>query len=104
MDYRELLELITYFRTGLYKNAKVYHAGNCLVMSQILKHYLQLFDIKTDLINVRVKYLKHRTNHYCLQMQDGFIIDATASQFNGMPKVYIGVLPKNYLTPKLVGT
>lgn len=98
MKEPELLEYITDFVEGLLKKANVKHAGNCLVMSQILQPYLQLFlDIRTEIINTWVKQDDDLVNHYCLQMKNGKIIDATASQFSGMPKVYIGVRPKYYL-------
>ncbi len=100
MTQNELLELVTDFSQGLLKKAKVTHAGNCLLMSEILKEYLSLFGISTLLINVKVREVSKKINHYCLIMENGDIVDATASQFNNMPIVYIGELPANYLKVK----
>lgn len=97
VDDKKLAKLISEFVIGLLKKAKVTHAGNCLAMSEILCSYLKLFGVHTKVINVHVKRKKNRRNHYCLQMQSGEIIDATASQFKGMPKIYIGIRPENYL-------
>lgn len=88
--------LIDDFVTGLLKKANVTHAGNCLVVSEVLHSYLDIFSIDTTLINVTVKEDCNDINHYCLQMPDGNIIDATASQFKGMPKIFIGDMPTNY--------
>lgn len=95
-----LLELIEDFTTGLLKKANCYHAGNCLTMSQVLKYYLEIFNIKSELMNAKVKQGRNRINHYFLRLEDGTILDATASQFRNMPKIYIGVMPVNYLNPK----
>lgn len=89
--------LIYEFVDGLLKYAKCNHAGNCLVMSEILQSYLYLFGIDTKLINVKVNQSRKKINHFCLKMNDGLIIDPTASQFKDMPKVYIGDLPNNYI-------
>lgn len=93
----DLLLLVNEFVTGLLKYAKVSHAGNCLAVSEILHEYLDIFSIDTTLINVTVKEDDNDINHYCLQMPCGKIIDATASQFKGMPKIFIGNMPSNYL-------
>jgi len=92
----DLLIFVDEFITGLLKYAKVTHAGNCLAVSEVLHEYLDVFSIDTTLINVTVKEGKNDINHYCLQMPDGKIIDATASQFEGMPKIFIGDMPTNY--------
>jgi hypothetical protein len=96
MSKSDLTELVVDFVEGLLKKAKVKHAGNCLVMCQIVQAYLLLFKIDTFLMNVIVKQGRKEINHYVLKMIDGTIIDATASQFKDMPKVYIGKMPKNY--------
>jgi len=83
------------FVVGLLRFANISHAGNCLVMSQILHRHLLLFSIKTKVINVEVKQGKKTINHYCLLQNNGLIIDATASQFKGMPQVFIGEMPLN---------
>lgn len=92
----ELFSLVTDFIVGLKRKAKVDHAGNCLVMSEILKEYLYLFGIETKIINVSVSLPDKKINHYCLKMNDGNIIDATASQFSWLPEVYIGQMPANF--------
>lgn len=91
-----LIVIVDDFVTGLLKYAKVNHAGNCLAVSEILRGYLNLFNINTCLINVIVNEDDNDINHYCLQTPNGTIIDATASQFKGMPKIFIGDMPANY--------
>lgn len=98
----DLLTAVTDFVAGLLLLAKVSHAGNCLVMSQVVQKYLLLFDINTKLINVKIDENGQKINHYCLEMEDGKIIDPTASQFKEMPKVFIGKLPSNYLNKRYV--
>lgn len=91
------------FVYGLLKRAKVKHAGNCLVMCEVLQEYLLVFwRIRTLLKNCQVKRGSESVNHYYLEQEDGTIIDPTACQFedqNGkqMPQVYFGKLPTNYL-------
>jgi hypothetical protein len=35
--------------------------------------------------------------HFWLKLPDGRILDPTASQFKGMPQIYLGALPENYI-------
>ncbi len=102
----EFHKIILNFITGLLKKANCNHAGNCLLMSEILQQYLIIFcAVKTKIINCKVKQNRKLINHYCLKMNNGEIIDATASQFinpdgKKMPKVYIGKIPNFYKKTK----
>lgn len=98
----ELKEIVSVFVKGLLKKAKVTHAGNCLLVSQILQSYLMLLlNIKTKVTRKKVLQGSKRVNHYYLTMRNGKIIDATASQFidvcgERMPKVIVGDKPHLY--------
>ena len=105
MTNKELEKEIYSFVKGLLKKAKCNHAGNCEMMSLVLRPYISVFyGIDTFIINVKVKQGRRMVNHYCLKnVKDETIIDATASQFkfpNGkvMPKIYIGTMPDFYIT------
>ncbi len=97
-----LYPLISEYAHGLRKKANLKHAGNCWAMSCMLRYYLYvLFNIKTEIVNVKVRQRGKNVNHYYLLMDNGIIIDGTASQFrypNGrtMPKVYMGERPSFY--------
>lgn len=98
---KDLQIFVSEFITGLLNKAGCTHAGNCLTVSEVLQGYLSLFDIETDLMNAKVKQVGTEVNHYYLQMKDGRIIDATASQFKTptgatTPRVYIGNVPQWY--------
>lgn len=103
MNDKELTKIISEFVSGLLKKIKCNHAGNCLVMCEILQPYLfWIFGIATTINNCKVKQGRKKINHYyLLRIRDGIIIDPTASQFktpegNQMPKVYVGVEPLFY--------
>lgn len=98
-----LFDIIFTFVDGLLNHAGVKHAGNCYMVSEILQDYLATYWlVDSDLINAKVKQGSESINHYYLQMNNGEIIDATASQFIDMPKVYIGKIPSNYCPIKKI--
>lgn len=72
-------------------------AGWCYRVSSPLRGYLAAVGVECKLIRGSV----HGNYHFWLELPDGRIIDATASQFrrpNGraMPLVYIGERPEWY--------
>lgn len=81
-------------------------AGNCAQVSMWLQGYLgSICQLETELMNAQVIQNGEEVNHYFLQMSDGRIIDATASQFNfpdgkQMPKLYFGSVPDFYIKLK----
>lgn len=87
----------------------------CIVVSQGLRlHLLEEHNINTKEVTFDVD-MKHYNGvvyghmslwniieHVCVMLDDGIIIDATASQFNiadevPMPRIYIGPIPQFYL-------
>ena len=95
---KELMLVVTDLVDYLIAKAKVSHAGNCLLMSQFVQFHLALiYGMKTEIIPTWVKTEDDLVLHYFVQMYNKRIIDPTASQFKGMPKVYIGERPENYL-------
>jgi len=95
---KELMIVVTDLVDYLIKRANVNHAGNCLLMSQFVQFHLALiYGMKTEIKPTWVKTDNGTTLHYFVEMYNKRIIDPTASQFKGMPKVYIGEKPKNYL-------
>jgi hypothetical protein len=101
MNEKELMIVITDHVDYLLEIAKVKHAGNCLLMSQFVQFHLELlYGIRTKIQPTWVSTEDDLVFHYFVEMRNKRIIDPTASQFKGMPKVYIGERPKNYLPCK----
>lgn len=98
----EIGDVVSYQSAG--KKAKIKgYIKNCLLMSEILGEYLAFFwGVKTKLINVKVRQGRRKVNHYCLQLKNGKIIDATSSQFKDMPKIFIGNMPDFYIKIKVI--
>jgi hypothetical protein len=92
-----LKRLVRAFRDGILEGEDP--EGYCYVVSAPLEAYLRLTSIRCTLVRGSVH--KEINCHYWLELPDGTIIDATASQLrrpNGraMPYVYVGPLPAWY--------
>lgn len=90
-----LVECVTEFRAGLL--GKRSDARMCFAVSSALAGYLHFLGQEAEVVHGSVG--EH--DHYWIELGDGRIIDATASQFkkpNGreMAQVYIGALPLWY--------
>jgi hypothetical protein len=98
MTDKQLLKTVTQFRKGLLGKRKP--DLMCFALSTALQGYLSACGVRTALISVKVDGIL--CNHYCLELKDERIIDATGSQFNyhdperQMPDVYIGEKPTWY--------
>lgn len=71
--------------------------GHCFMVSAPLQGYLAAVGVECKLVRGSV----HGNYHVWLELPDGRIIDATASQFRrrdqrAMPLVYVGELPEWY--------
>ena len=104
MTDKQLLKLVTSFRKGILgKYGKP--DNKCYMVCHPLQSYLSYFaNLKTDLIEFEIPFGDSIFGHWVLLMQDGRIIDPTASQFNHhyeladrMPDVFIGHPPVKYL-------
>ena len=95
MTHAALKRLVRAFRDGILDGKDP--EGQCFTVSWPLETYLRMSSIPCKLI----KGATHDSYHVWLELQDGTIIDATASQFrrpNGraMPLVYVGERPEWY--------
>jgi hypothetical protein len=101
MNDEEIIKLVTSFRKGVLGKKSPYM--NCHIVSLPLQGYLSIIGINTNIevgtINIKGFY----GNHVWLKLEDGRIVDPTASQFNkfgqDMPDVYLGEKPEWYLAP-----
>lgn len=95
MTDKELKKLAGEFTKGL-TNGNV--DSKCFMVSWPLSCYLSILGIENELVEYEVKTPTELWGHYCIELSDGRILDATASQFKGLklPKVYLGDLPKGY--------
>jgi len=64
----------------------------CDAVCYPLQSYLSLLGVETECVELDFGL----TNHFVLRLRNGTIIDPTASQFHGMPNVYIGPMPEIY--------
>lgn len=100
MTDRTLLRLANEFILGLLNGDKP--NGMCFFASASLQGYLYFYKIETEMQECEVNINADKFwNHYYLKLEDGRILDPTASQFNeelnlNMPLVYLGVLPNHY--------
>lgn len=95
--------LVRAFRDGILQGRDP--EGQCYMVSAPLAGYLGAAGIQCRLI----RGTTHGSYHVWLELTDGTIIDATASQFrrpNGraMPPVYIGALPEWYAEQRSLST
>lgn len=87
MTDNELIEFATEFRDGILDGDP--STAMCFAVSAPLQSLLKMFGVETELIEFEVDTPKGLTNHFCLQLSDGRILDATADQF-GHPAAYLG--------------
>lgn len=92
-----LKRLVRAFRDGILDGADP--EDHCYMVSAPLETYLCMTSIRCRLVKGSVH--EEINCHFWLELPDGTIIDATASQFrrpNGraMPLIYIGPLPEWY--------
>ena len=108
MTDKQLIAATRQFRNGLLRSKGMFrpksdHFGLCYMVSAPLQGFLSISGIETELLRYDVKIFgqKAETNHFCLKLPDGRILDATASQFHTpegeqMPDIYLGAKPDWY--------
>jgi hypothetical protein len=107
MSDKELIRITTQFTRGLLGRKKV--KSMCFVATAPLQGFLSACGVETKLLEVEIEIETkdeiHIWNHFCLELEDGRILDPTANQFKTpegeeMPNVYLGKKPKWYKTKK----
>jgi hypothetical protein len=98
MKDKALLKFVTGFRKGML--AKRAPNGMCYAVCSPLQSLLLLSGINTELVECSV--LHTSWDHFYLELEDGRILDPTASQFNkpngeAMPDIYLGEKPDWYI-------
>lgn len=70
----------------------------CYAISAPLHGYLTFIGVECSLIECEVTTPTELWGHYCIELKDGRILDATAGQFKGLnlPNIYLGQLPTSY--------
>jgi hypothetical protein len=95
----ELKEFCFDFREGILEGDSP--ESMCFAISAPLEGLLNIYGVPAELIEFEIEGVEGITNHFCLKLPDGRILDATADQFNEplekkMPKVYLGEIPNWY--------
>lgn len=91
MTDSQLREAVAAFRAGILGGRPA--DGMCFAVCAPLQGYLEMFGIRTELVEVYFA----ECNHVWLQLTDGRIIDPTADQF-GLEPVYVGPPPLVYVS------
>ena len=103
---KDIKAIASEFREGLLGKDSSFN--ECYKVSTALQGYLSFIGIESKLVKYEVdasnsnyplemEYSKIDTIvHYCLRIEDK-ILDATADQFKGMPKVFFGGRPMYYM-------
>lgn len=102
MKDKELIEFATEFRQGVL-DGRTPHM-NCWIVSQPLSLLLSEMGIENEIVkfdidakNYTLKSEFGDIEHFCIKIGNK-ILDATASQFKGMPEVFYGSIPIWYKT------
>ena len=88
MNDKQLVKLARGFRSGLI--GKRDSRGMCFMVCAPLRGLLSVYGVVTELREITLKW----TNHFVIVLEDGRVLDPTADQFDGLPPIYVGPMPK----------
>lgn len=99
MTDKQLLRTVKSFRKGVLEGRKV--KSMCFVVCWPLHAFLNQCGLQCSLLKVGIFQNMELHSHYCIQLKDGRILDATARQFKNpdgvqMPDIYLGERPTWY--------
>ncbi len=101
-----LMRFVREFSDEILKFSNGDTRGMCAMVCDPLSAYMEFCGIKNQCVVFDVKSNGIISNHVCILLPDGRIVDPTANQFvnpatgKTMPHYYLGEIPDFYLTPK----
>jgi hypothetical protein len=93
MNDAELIDFVSGFRDGILDGREPY--GMCFMICAPLVTLLNMHGVECEMVEGPVTVSDDFANHIWLELDDGRVLDPTASQFNGsqrqaLPPVYLG--------------